>query len=223
MEESEKESDVEKTTKGIIEIKVEFGIDIEYKSVKYTLKELDWLNSHGYKPIMLPKGITKGSSKKEIQDQIEKEFDEKKYKRLANQINSSFSTIKNQFSKKLHQIFNNIPSIFVIHLTNYGVGGSYHLPNTVVCFIHNIKYFEVIVHEIIHLLIENQVQKYKIKHWEKERIVDLILSSEEFSFLGYDDWQDDYHEVEGYIDILFNSHFFQNPEEFFSKIRKVRA
>ena len=81
----------------------------------------------------------------------------------------------------------------------------------------------MIVHEIIHLLIESKIKKYKIQHWEKERIVDLILNSEKFIFLEYNYWQNNYNGVEKYIDVLFNSYFFQNQEEFFSKIEEARA
>jgi len=57
----------------------------------------------------------------------------------------------------------------------------------------------------------------------KERIVDLILNSKEFSFLEYNSWQNNYTGVEKYIDELFNSHFFKIQENFFSGIEKTRA
>lgn len=89
--------------------------------------------------------------------------------------------------------------------------------------INNKKGFKTIVHEIVHLLIENQIQKHKIQHWEKERIVDLILNSKEFGFLEYNYLQGNYQGVEKYIDELFNGHFFKNSENFFSKIEGARA
>ena len=33
----------------------------------------------------------------------------------------------------------------------------------------------IIVHEIIHLSIQSLIEKFKIDHWTKERIVDLII------------------------------------------------
>mgnify|MGYP006300935663 CR=1 FL=1 len=33
-----------------------------------------------------------------------------------------------------------------------------------------------VAHEILHLMIEHLIQKYKISHWQKERIVDLYMS-----------------------------------------------
>ena len=205
-----------------MELKIEFGIDFELKRVKNTLAELDWYNSQGYKP-RLPKGVSGKSSEKEIQNQIIKEFDKKKYKEVANQIALDFSTINKQLSKKLKESFNkDIPITFFVYLTNYGVGGSYNLPNIVIFNINNKKGYKTIVHEIIHLLIETWIQKYKIQHWEKERIVDLVLNSKKFSFLKYNNWQSDYNGVEKYIDNLFNSHFFKSPETFFSKVESAR-
>src|SRR3989338_9921602 len=122
-----------------MELKIEFGIDFELKRVKNTLAELDWYNSQGYKP-RLPKGVSGKSSEKEIQNQIIKEFDEKKYKEVANQIALDFSTINKQLSKKLKESFNkDIPITFFVYLTNYGVGGSYNLPNLVIFNINNKK------------------------------------------------------------------------------------
>lgn len=205
-----------------LELKIQFGKDLEFKRVKNTLEKMDWYNSHGYKP-RLPEGIFNNSSEKEIQNQITKEFEEKNYKEAAGKLESDFSTIKDKLSKKTKEVFNtSIPETFFIYLTKYGMGGSYDLPNVVIHNISNKKGFKTIVHEIIHLLIENQIQKFNIQHWEKERIVDLILNSEKFSFLEYNYWQNNYNGVEKYIDGLFNSHFFKNREEFFSKIEKAR-
>lgn len=206
-----------------MELKIQFGKDFEFRRVKNTLAKLDWYNSQGYRP-RLPEGISNNSSEEEIQNQIIKEFEEKKYKEVANSLESDFSTIKDKLSKKLKEIFNkSIPETFFVYLTTYGVGGSYNLPNIVIFNINNKKGFKTIIHEIIHLLIENQIQEFKIQHWEKERIVDLILNSKEFSFLEYNNWQSNYNHVEKYIDELFNRYFFQNQEDFFSKIEKARA
>jgi hypothetical protein len=64
--------------------------------------------------------------------------------------------------------------------------------------------------------------KYKVEHWEKERIVDLILNSEKFSAINYNSWQGRYSGVEKYIDPLFNKYFFNNKDDFFEKIKDVR-
>jgi hypothetical protein len=67
---------------------------------------------------------------------------------------------------------------YIVHLTKYGVGGSYNVPNTVILNFQNRKelaLFRTIVHEIIHLSIQPYIEKYTVDHWIKERIVDLTL------------------------------------------------
>ena len=204
-------------------LKFVFGIDFELSRIKNTINKLDWYNSQRYNP-RLPKGITNKSSEEKIKNQIKKEFKEDDYKVVANKSSSNFSKIAKPLSNKLKNIFNKeIQKEFIVYLTNYGVGGSYKLPNMIILNINSKNSSNIIIHEIIHLIIMDKIIEYKIQHWEKERIVDLILNSEEFSFLNYDSWQKDYCNVERYIDNLFNNSFFKNPEEFFSKIKTTRV
>jgi hypothetical protein len=143
---------------------------------------------------------------------------------MASKINNDFSTIKDRLSKKLKEVFKkNTLETFLVYLTSYGAGGSYNPPNVIVFNINNKGGLKTIIHEIIHLLIEDQVQKYKIQHWEKERIVDLIMNSKEFDFLKYNFWQRDYAGAEKYIDKLFDDYFFKNQKNFFSNIAAARA
>lgn len=205
-----------------MELKIEFGIDFEFKRVKESIAKLSWYTSKGYIP-RLPRGITKESSESEIKKQISTEFNEQEYKDRAKEIKEDFSKIAKELSFKLKKIFNkNIPEIFLVYLTNYGVGGSYVLPNTIIFNINNRQGFKTIVHEIIHLIIEPYVQEYHVSHWEKERVVDLIFNSKELDFIEDSSWQKNYKGVEKYIDDLFDGSFFKNPGEFFSKIEHVR-
>lgn len=205
-----------------MEIKIRFGINYEIKRVKKAIANLDWYNAQGYR-IRLPNGISSKSSLKKIKYQIIKEYNEKKYVKIADTIKSNFSRKKISLSKKIINIFcKKPPKTFVINLTNYGVGGSYHLPNLITLNINNKKCFNIVIHEIIHLLIEDQIQKKRVEHWEKERIVDLILNSNQFRFLKHNSWQNNYHGAEKYIDNLFYRSFFKNPKDFFAKIKIAR-
>jgi hypothetical protein len=67
-------------------------------------------------------------------------------------------------------------------LTKYGTGGSYskQAGKRDTLFVNFFgrpieRILGVIAHEIIHLLIDQLVLKYKLGHWQKERIVDLVL------------------------------------------------
>jgi hypothetical protein len=205
-----------------MKLKIKYGINFEIRRTKNTLTKLDWYLSQGYE-VKLPKNISKGISLKSIKEQIEKEYREEDYKIIKNKILSDFLMVEKQFSKKLKEIFNiKIPSIFFIYLTKYGVGGSYDLPNIIFLNINNKRGFKTIAHEIVHIIIEPWIQKYEIRYQEKERIVDLILSSKEFYFLKYDIAQTDYDHSEKYIDELFNKYFFEDPKKFFLEIKNVR-
>ena len=68
---------------------------------------------------------------------------------------------------------------YIIYLTKYGVGGSYNLPNSIIV---NIKYkysfglLHTVFHEMLHLIIHPWITEYKISHWRKEKVVDLLLT-----------------------------------------------
>lgn len=206
-----------------MKLETKFGIEFELNRVKNTLAKWDWYILQGYKP-KLPEGINKESSEKDIKEQIIREYNKKRYEEVAEKIKSDFCIIQDRLFEELQKFFNlDIKIDFLIYLTSYGTGGSYNLPNTIILNINNKQSgYKTIVHEIIHLLIENQVKKYEVSHWEKERIVDLILNSSEFGFLDYGAWQKSYNGSERYVDDLFNKHFFKDSEEFFSKIKSVR-
>jgi hypothetical protein len=184
---------------------------------------MEWYVLNGYR-LKIPTGIDENSSNEKIKNQIKKEFNEEKFNEIKNDISADFLKIEKQFSRRIKSIFKfNIQDDFFVYLTNYGTGGSYNIPNIIIFNINNPKGIKTIFHEIIHLLIEKWVRKYELTHWEKERVVDLILNSKEFIFLEYDIWQENYHGVEKKFDKLFNDNFFKNPELFFSKIKENRC
>ncbi|MCK5632604.1 hypothetical protein KAH94_02565 [bacterium] len=71
---------------------------------------------------------------------------------------------------------------YEVVITFYGTGGSYWPTGKVLLLAERIfkgdnSIEEIIIHEIVHIGIEkNIIQKYKLEHWQKERVVDLICS-----------------------------------------------
>lgn len=202
-----------------MKIQTEFNVNREVTRVKNTLAKLDWYISQGYNP-RLPDGINEDSTEEEIKAQITAEFDEGKYRKVEQQITGYFSEIQDKLSEKITLLSKDIPEHFLIYLTNYGVGGSYSYPSTIIFNTNNKQGVKTLAHEIIHLVMEQKIKKHNIQHWEKERIIDLILHSNEFNFLNYDYWQKDYHGTEKYIDSLFEELFFENQDKFFMEISK---
>ena len=101
-------------------------------------------------------------------------------------------------------------------LTKYGMGGSYSLPNQIILNINSKSKINTILHEITHLTIEAYIQKYKIQQNQKERIVDLILTSKQISLNNYK-MQKRGKEYKKLTDKLFKEYFKPPLSNFFKK------
>lgn len=161
-------------------LSVVFSEERECNRVTSTLEKLPWLREHGYgeSNMRVPNGITEQSNAKEICDAVSAEFSEELYKDFAHYIEKRWLETSISLG-----ILKEIPAFqlrdsYTVILTCYGTGGSYNSQNGVIVI--NIKtrtkekIMGTIVHEIIHIGIQHLVDKYKVKHWQKERLVDLI-------------------------------------------------
>lgn len=199
--------------------------ELEVERIRNTLDKMDWYNQHGYRP-RLPENIDlRNISNEDLCSRIEKDYKDDDYLKVSDEIKFGYKSLEDAYIKKLKEIFgNNITTDFEVTLTKYGVGGSYGLPNKIIINILFIKKTptKILIHEICHLMIEDDVLKNGILQREKERVVDLILNSKKFEFLKYNWWQDSYDGTEKYIDDLFEREFFKSPENFFKKISSIR-
>lgn len=202
-----------------MKIKTIFGFDQEKLLIKNYLPRIEWYEQNGYS-VALPKDTKKADSKEKAIENLRKEYNQKDYLLAKEEILKEYSRIDNEFSEFLSKIFeNNIPEIEMV-LTKYGPGGSYRSPNKIIVKFSNCSTGDIILtilHETIHLYIQPYINKYKIPHWEKERIVDLVLDR----FLKTGDWQEDYNSVEKYVDPLFNEFFFKSKDEFFAELNET--
>jgi len=67
---------------------------------------------------------------------------------------------------------------YLIVLTPYGPGGSYDLRGTIVVKINSRRSFlERIIHEAVHIGVEDEVLRKKLNHSEKEKLVESICQS----------------------------------------------
>ena len=140
-------------------------IEEEEIRVQNTLKKLDWFKEKGY-IFVLPKSS------------VAEEYDAEKYR--LDEITKEWHQAEDDFLKKLSEFFGDkLQKEYLVCLTRYGVSGSYQMPNTIILNVAD-EYSgrrepaETIGHEIIHLCVEPPIQKYKVEHWQKERIVDLL-------------------------------------------------
>jgi hypothetical protein len=174
------------TTESKPEIEVVFdcSIESEINRVKNTLKTLDWYKETGYKLefIGLPKSIQQKVEKGEeitddnIAEAVKEEFDPDVNSEKIASIEQWWSQIEEKFFENLRTLGLPVQEKYIVSVTKYGSGGSYWRPNSVKLNIKSKRGSLVLPHEIVHLTIEHLIQEYKIDHWTKERLVDLIMN-----------------------------------------------
>lgn len=136
---------------------------------------VDWIKL----PIKLDKERISDYSETEIADSIEEEYPNnlnKIYEKVKREILSDWEKVSQKIESVSQETNVKFPSELEIYLTCYGMGGSYYLPNKITLLAIKFNLVETIVHELIHLAIEDKIQKFKVDQPQKERIVDLFMS-----------------------------------------------
>ena len=201
---------------------IKYSLGLEKQRVRNTLKKLSWYEKLGYAP-RFPKNVNPSIDNLEkIYADLQNEYVAEDYKIYAIKINKEFSKIEADFFKKLQKACGKkIKRNFELILTKYGVGGSYALPNKI---IYNMAMrsssINTILHEITHLIIEPYIKKCRVQQNEKERIVDLILTSEPIALYNYK-MQKRGHAHKKFIDPLFKKHFKPPINNFFNKLTEL--
>lgn len=168
----------------------------------------------------LPKDLkienTKKITKKIIIDAIINEYNSIDYEKAVKIIKQNWDKISSELAKNFLSIKLKPKSSYNIFLTKYGTGGSYNLPNYIIVNFRKRTaddLVRIIIHEIIHLMIEPSVKKNKVQHWQKERLVDLIFSKIMPSVAKMQKLPKEVQK----IDLIFNK-FFPDIEKFFKHI-----
>lgn len=167
---------------GDIKINIRHSLTFEIQRVISVAKRAEWYEKMKYR-LSLPKGIAlaeiKNFSTNQIKKAVAKEYKEENYEKaklhIQKEWNGNCAGLKEKIIKNGLQPHD----AYIIFLTKYGVGGSYELPNKIIINFKTIEIADmprVIIHEIIHLAIEPLIQKHETRHWEKERIVDLLFN-----------------------------------------------
>ncbi len=154
----------------------EYSIDSELTRVEYSLGKKDFYTEYGYK-VYLPKGIRLGSNPSDIDiTQITKELDNETVKTGKNEISTGWNKHSNEIIALFKELSVNLPEVMNIRLTKYGVGGSFHPPNSVIINVNYQNNFKNFIHELIHCTThEEVVDKYSLDHQQKEGLVDWVF------------------------------------------------
>lgn len=167
----------------------------EFNSLWYTLKNITFYKSNGYK-YNLPKNkqildlvkyspnFTKNQKINAKKNFIKYVYNPNNYVKVTNLINTVISKFpEEEFFRTLNKHNKlwgfKLFDTYYINLTAYGTGGSYNYSNGTVTVLtdstgkFNFNPTQTIAHEIIHIGIEeNIVKKYNLTHIEKENLVD---------------------------------------------------
>ena len=189
-------------------LEIVFGLEEEIQRVDETIKNLPWFEEHGYaKWLKLPQHLSQSSSPEDISNSVSTEFNASVYKEYVDSIETEFPEIEKKLDALKTLVNFDLRDRYTIKLTRYGTGGSYNVIKSLV--ILNIQrkskaeLLGTIIHEITHIGIEDLIQKYNVKQWQKERIIDLIT---ERLFPGLHKNQDYQADVSS-VETIFNNFY----------------
>ncbi len=164
-------------------IVIRHSAEIDVSVVKATLSYAKWYVEHGYVP-QLPGGVYISDigegTEEALLNRAEKEYDEHFYQDVGAAITKQWKKYAESWpGEKVEKMGIDFASEYIVCLTSYGVGATYNEREGVlmlnVCNADATELASIIFHELIHLAIESDIQKYNIGHWQKERLVDLIF------------------------------------------------
>lgn len=201
----------------------------EREQVLRTIKRLEFYRKNNYKSVALPRmsdgqverylaGKMTEEDEKALEEQINKDSTLPECEEALEVIINNWQKMEQKFFEECLNTFKLKPKKeYKVFLTNYGAGGSYGPPDKVIVRNNPKNYRAFTVgHEIIHLMIHEFIEKYKIKHWTKERLVDLymkkIFSDYQMQGLHFE------KELIDKIDKIFEENFSDGPEAVISKI-----
>lgn len=163
------------------ELVFEYSAESELTRVRNVFERKDFFRENKYR-ITLPEGITlDGSLNEEVVGKIHREINIEKVRKIEEEIKLTWPDIIKRIRTVATEIEYRLPEKYTLILSRYGTGGSYRAKeNSIVLNIENPAYFDnspqhTIAHEIFHIAIQHLIEKYNIKHWVKERIVDLMM------------------------------------------------
>ncbi|MFZ2500527.1 MAG: hypothetical protein WAW90_00895 [Minisyncoccia bacterium] len=175
---------VEPEAEVAVPIEVRYSIEDDASRIRKTIDRYAWFIENNYKPD-LPQDIKDRLEKgEEIADEdiisvVEKEYQDDIYLTKANEIREVWTKESEAFLENLKRLGRPLAEKYVVALTRYGVGGSYGSPNFIRLNIqkqNDRPVLFVIFHEIVHLTIQDLIEKHMTPHWTKERLVDLTMN-----------------------------------------------
>jgi len=212
------------------ELIFEYGIKEEKERILWTIQKSQWYEENGYH-IAMPGNLEMSEALKlnndELRELIEREYKPEDYQQIQEKISAEWRDKLPVFKVGLSKMGIVLDPEYKIILSKYGTGGSYNShsrPKSV-----NINFMsrkiarrddvtEILCHEIVHLCTQDWVEKYKVPHWSKEHLIDLMMK-----FIFQKGWMQRIDEdVAEKIDAIFENHK-ENIEEVFRLVGQLET
>lgn len=156
-----------------MKLNFKYSLDNEIKRVSFYISKLSWYKEHGYNKIKLPNNLESLS----IETAVKKEYSEARYEEEKNKLEKEWERFEiSRLEKSISSLHIKVKTKYDVILTQYGTSGSYRLPNTIVVNFLAKDKVKIILHEMMHLSMEELFNK-KISHETKEAIIDLLCNN----------------------------------------------
>lgn len=167
--------------KNNMKLNILYSPELEVERIINTLKRVGWYKENGY-TVQLPESLdisdVTSITPESVKIAVSEDYNEQNYLGSKKYIEEHWNSVGEELTKNIKNTSLVLQNSYDIQLTRYGVGGSYHMPNKIIINIQRMFEFgllKTIAHEGVHLSIQSMVEKYNVKHWHKERVVDLLL------------------------------------------------
>lgn len=161
-----------------MKISIFYSKENEINNVNEIFKEKDWYLEHNYR-VCLPNNLSLENPTFDlaiVSQSVNDDYNELDYQLVAEFLKTKESWLSSIVEPALKKIDKMALDSYEVYLTKYGVGGGYELPNKIGLDIKKDRdgLIKTLVHEIIHLSIEEEIARNKVGHFHKERVVDLL-------------------------------------------------
>lgn len=164
-----------------ITLTISYSRKLEIERVQNTVKKIPWYAAQGYSATFakLPQGITEHSSNDEITQAVEREYAPADYAASAKELQKGWKRVAKSFGEMRREPCFHFVDEYEVVLTKYGSGGSYNAETNQVIVNFVAKVTEgvvgITIHEVVHMTIQYLIDRYRVRHWRKERLVDLLV------------------------------------------------
>jgi hypothetical protein len=167
-----------------VPMEVQYSPEHEFVVLRWRVRNHKWFIENGYEPALPTEILEKlergeSVSDNDISAAVIGEYQVDLFRAKENEFKEIWEAKAPYFFERLRELGRPLPPKYIVRFSRYGNGGSFYPPNFITLCIgpyFDFKVYYTTFHEIVHLTIDDLIEKYNIPHWTKERLVDLIMT-----------------------------------------------